>query len=124
VVEDPGSHNGTWLAGARLSAPLPVGDGLDLTLGREIPCSIRAEGGALAVDLAGERTLAALGPLCLGGLRLALSPRGGDAVVTLQVEPGTSASLGDAPIDTEIELARGDVVRVAGEGPRELRVIG
>ncbi len=124
VVEDPGSHNGTWLAGARLSGALPVGGGLDLLIGREIPCSLHEEAGAVAIDLAGERTLAPLGPLVVGGLRLALSPRGDEAVVTLTADPGVAASLGETPIETEIELALGDVVRVDGGFPRELRVVG
>jgi hypothetical protein len=124
VVEDAGSHNGTWIAGARLSAPLPVGEGLDLTIGREIPCSIRAEGSAFAIEVAGERTLASLGPLAVGGLRIGLTPHREEEVVTLQAEPGVSASIGGETIDTAIELARGDVVRVTGDVFLELRVIG
>ncbi len=124
VVEDMGSHNGTWLAGARLTAPLPVGDGIELAIGREIPCSFKAEPSGIAIDLAGERTLAPLGPLVVGGLRVALARADDGDVVTLEAESGAAASLGDAAIETAIELARGDVVRVVSAGvPHELRVV-
>jgi hypothetical protein len=43
-------------------------------------------------------------------------------IVALRPEPGVSASLGAVPIATAIELAHGDVVRVSGDPPRELRV--
>jgi hypothetical protein len=101
-----------------------VGAGLDLLIGREIPCTLREDAGAVAVDLAGERTLAPLGPLAVRGLSIALSPRGDEAVVTLRAEPGVAATLGDAPVETTVELARGDVVRLAGDAPCEIRVIG
>ena len=125
VVEDLGSHNGTWLDGARIVAPLPVGDGLDLAIGGEIPCSIRAEGGALAVDVGGERILATLGPLVTGGIVVALSPRGEEAVVVPEVEAGVTASLGESPLGTRPSSSRAATwVRVAGDAPVELRVVG
>ncbi|HTN90366.1 MAG TPA: FHA domain-containing protein, partial [Sorangium sp.] len=39
-VEDLGTRNGTTLAGARLTAALPVGRGVQLLLGGEVPCAI------------------------------------------------------------------------------------
>jgi hypothetical protein len=129
VVRDLGSHNGTWIAGARITAPLPVGAALDLALGNEIPCSLRAEPLGIVIDVAGERTLAPLGPLVVGGLRLApadveLTPEDATIVITLDLEPEVRASLEDHSIETAIELARGDVVRVLGDVPHELRVLG
>jgi hypothetical protein len=128
VVEDAGSHNGTWLAGARLSAPLPVGEGIDLAIAQQIPCSIRAAGdetkGAVTIDIAGERRLASLGPLALRGLVLERVPRGDGAVVTLCPAHGVRVTLGAEPIETTIELSRGDVVRIAGATPWQLAVIG
>jgi hypothetical protein len=128
VVRDPGSHNGTWIAGARITAPLPIGTGLDLALGNEIPCSLRADPLGIIIDVAGERTLAPLGPLVVGGLRLApakvvLAADDVADILTLDLEPGVRASLGDAAIETAIELARGDVVRVLGDVPHELGVL-
>jgi hypothetical protein len=128
VVRDPGSHNGTWIAGARITAPLPIGAGLDLALGNEIPCALRAEPLGIVIDVAGERTLAPLGPLVVGGLRLApakvlLAADDTADIVTLDLEPGVRAFLGDEAIETAIELARGDVVRVVGDVPHELRVL-
>jgi hypothetical protein len=123
-VEDAGTHNGTWLAGARIVAPLPVGDGLDLSIAREIPCSIRPAAGALAIEVAGERTLAPLGPLVVGGLRIWLASGAEGALVTLRPEPDVPTSLGDVPVQTAIELTPGDVVRASGEARVEVRVIG
>jgi hypothetical protein len=123
MVEDPGSHNGTWLAGARLTAPVPVGARVDLRIGHEIPCVLQDEAVAVAIDLAGERTLAPLGPLVVAGLRLEHGSRAGEDVVTLTPEPGVLATLEGAPLETAIELSLGDVVCVAGSSPRELRVI-
>ena len=108
MVEDPGSHNGTFLAGARLSAPIPIGAGLDLLIGGGDPRAIREEDGAVAVHLAGERTLAPLGPLALGGVLVARVPHGDDAVVTLTVRPGSLAWLGDEAVVTAFVLSRGD----------------
>jgi hypothetical protein len=128
VVEDLRSHNGTWLAGARVAAPLPIGAGVDLSIAQQIPCAIRpiegAMRGAVAITIAGERWIASLGPLEVAGVRLALEARDGQSVVTLCAGEGIAASLGGAPIETTVELARGDVVRVNGTTPLELRVIG
>lgn len=70
-IEDLHSHNGTWLAGARISAPIPVGNSVDLLLGKEIACSIGFIGagssGGLSLDVAGERWLVPLGPLLVDG---------------------------------------------------------
>jgi hypothetical protein len=122
-VEDPGSHNGTFLAGARLSAPISIGAGKDLSIGREILCALREAAGGVEIDLAGEHTLAPLGPFVVGGISIARVLHGDEAVVTLAAEAGVRASLGDEDVVTAIELARGDLVRIAGGGMREIGVI-
>lgn len=120
-IEDLHSHNGTWLAGARISAPIPVGDRVDLLLGKEIPCCLCADDlGGLSLDVAGQRWLVPLGPLLVDGHALSLEARGEDRVVVLRPGPGTPPLLGDTPVDTEIQIARGDVLRL---GARRLRVI-
>lgn len=128
MIEDLASHNGTWLAGARLTAPLPIGDGLRLALGQEIPLSIQVEAGheGVVIEVGGERTVAPLGPLLIGGLRIALSPCREGSVVTLQTEGDVAATFADAPVDTAIDLARGDVVSspFGRTAPFELRVLG
>src|SRR6185436_11883170 len=40
-VEDLGTRNGTMLAGARLTAPIPVRDGVRLDLGGEVPFKLK-----------------------------------------------------------------------------------
>src|SRR5690606_18932060 len=66
-VEDLGTRNGTTLAGARLTAPLPVGHGVELLLGGEVPCAIApADGQGCLVEVAGERFAAPLGDLPVG----------------------------------------------------------
>ncbi len=124
IVEDLGSHNGTWLAGARIAGPLSVGAGLDLMLGREIPLSIRAAGDTVTLEIAGDRYLAPLGPLALPGLLLTRQVRAGETVITLRADPGATASIGETPIHTPIELSLGDIVRVTAPEPWELGILG
>jgi hypothetical protein len=128
LVEDLGSHNGTWLAGARLAAPLPIGAGVALALGGQIPCSLvpapGALAGAIAVTVAGERWIAPLGPLDLGVARLATETREAELVVTLRLAPGGAAWLEEAPVASAIELSPGDRLRLGGAAPREIRVVG
>lgn len=130
VVEDLGSHNGTFIAGARLAAPLPIGDGIGLAIGGEIPCSIQpAPGvlaGAFAIDVSGERWLAPLGPLSVAGFMIALERHGEESVIALHPAEGGTATLGGLPIETAIELSRGDVVAIerGPEPPVTLRIAG
>ena len=68
-MRDLGSHNGTTLRGLALAGEVPVGDGIELQLGGQMP-SVRAArhelAGAVSIELAGGRTVAPLGPACLG----------------------------------------------------------
>jgi hypothetical protein len=126
MVEDLGTRNGTTLAGARLSAALPVGQGLELSLGGEVPCKIAVEGVGVSIELAGEKALAPLGPLVVGPLEVALSGAGGDegsfVVVTCRKEP--RPYLGDYRLSPRLELALGDVVKASKDGEIILRAIG
>lgn len=123
-VEDLRSHNGTWLAGARLAAPIPIGEGVDLSLGREISCALRADQGGVALTIAGERTLLPLGPLPLPGLRLIAEKREGERVVSLEIESGARAALNGAPMGSRVELSMGDAVQMYAPRPGRLRVVG
>src|SRR5262249_3238449 len=46
VVEDLGTRNGTLLAGARIEGPIPMGEGVYLELGGEVPCEVSPIEGA------------------------------------------------------------------------------
>lgn len=67
VAADTGTATGTTLAGARLSAPLPVGVSLLLHLGGrvEVRASAPANAGPLLVEVGDARWCVPLGPACL-----------------------------------------------------------
>lgn len=126
MVEDLHTRNGTTLAGASLSSPLPVGQGLELSLGGEVPCRVGVLGGEVCIDVAGERAWAPLGPLVIGSLEVSLSGPGGDessfVVVTCRAEP--RPYLGDYRLGARLELALGDVVKASKGGDVLLRATG
>lgn len=119
TVEDLGSRNGTWLAGARVDAPLPVGDGLDLDLGGQVPMRVEPwPGGGAKVSLPGRVVVAPLGPMRIRGFEIAK----GDGVFRLR-------STGDCPVlnglaaDATIDLAYGDQIRELRDGPIVVEVV-
>src|SRR6185437_7981145 len=60
-----GSRNGTQLRGMNVKGTLDVGDELALQLGKEVPIRLAPSTelpGAVAIDVAGDRYLAPLGP--------------------------------------------------------------
>jgi hypothetical protein len=131
VVEDLGGRNGTRLAGARLCGAVPVGDGLRLELGGEVPCAIAPAGGEgwatpamIAIDVAGEHVLAALGELEVGPWRVAREVEGDDAFVALRTPPGAPRPLlGGLELAASVELAAGDELCAERGGPVRLRVL-
>ncbi|AUX23684.1 hypothetical protein SOCEGT47_042120 [Sorangium cellulosum] len=114
-VEDLGTRNGTTLAGARLTAPLPVGRGVELLLGGEVPCAIApADGQGCVVEVAGERFAAPLGDLPVGPWRLRLDRAGASAFVVLSTPPGAPPPfLGDYQLAPAVELCAGDAIAAA-----------
>lgn len=69
VVRDLGSRNGTQLRGLPLRGALPIGEGLELTLGREVPLVLapsRVLPGALDIEVAGQRVTTMFGRTTLG----------------------------------------------------------
>jgi hypothetical protein len=69
AVRDLGSRNGTTLGGTPLASEVRVGDGIELRLGGEVTLVVRrAEDlpGAAAIEIAGVRYVAPLGPATLG----------------------------------------------------------
>lgn len=126
MVEDMGTRNGTTLAGARLTAPVPIGSGVTIKLGGEVPCSIRpaaaeAHGPLLEVSVGGDAYLAALGPLELFGWQIAERREGGAAFVALRTPPGAPpAFLGEYQLAREVELCAGDAIATERGGRARL----
>lgn len=121
IVEDLGSHNGTWIAGARIQGAIAVGSGLSLEIAKGIPCLIRpiegqSDGGCLSVEIAGERFWAPLGEARIGALAIWLAGTADEPVVALRVCDGGSARIGEAVIEGEIELCTGDTIHVLDGG--------
>jgi tetratricopeptide (TPR) repeat protein len=68
-VRDLGSHNGTTLQGRALEGEVRVGPGLALSLGNQVALALHPSDdlpGAIAIDVAGTRYVAPLGPARLG----------------------------------------------------------
>jgi hypothetical protein len=124
VVEDLGTRNGTTLAGARLSGPLPIGAGVELVLGGEVACTIApleaahaVFGQPLTVQVAGERYLLPLGELRAGDWRLTHEVRGEDAFVVLRTASGGARPFLDGfELAAEVELCAGDEIRISRNG--------
>lgn len=127
-VRDLGSRNGTLLAGARLGGPVPIGDGLELVLGGEVPCRLELDSaGAVVVQVGGASYVAPLGPLCVSGwvISLASAPKliGGAPIVTLQSSESSPAFLGRFEVARRIQLAIGDALSSERGGAPRLSVL-
>lgn len=125
VVRDLESRNGTQLRGLNLAGTIPVKDGLDLKLGREVPLRVapsRRLEGAVDIDVAGERYTACLGRarLPIEGLELAA---GADGWVEL-VASNARAFAGDVELVPRTTLLVGDAVSTARGAEPVLRVVG
>jgi tetratricopeptide (TPR) repeat protein len=123
VVRDLESRNGTQLRGVKLAGALPVHDGLDLKLGREVslriaPCERLA--GAIAIDVAGQRYVACVGPgsLPLAGLSLGV---GTDGWVALETA-GQHVYVGGVEWTHGATLLAGDAIAIARGGEVVLKV--
>ncbi len=111
---DAGSSNGTTLAGARLDVPVAVGEGIELLLGGEVAVALAPWQRGVRVTVGQRVVYAPLGPLELGGWRVA--PGAGD---WLELEAGSPAYLGALRVDARLELCRGDALsREPGAAPR------
>ncbi|MGH7330438.1 MAG: FHA domain-containing protein, partial [Polyangiaceae bacterium] len=69
IVRDLESRNGTTLRGMPIANEMPVGDGIELSLGNEVPITITPCDdleGAIAIEAAGTRYIAPLGAAKLG----------------------------------------------------------
>lgn len=125
IAEDAGTRNGTFLRGARIAGPIPVGEGISLKLGGEIVCDVHPHpSGGVLVDVAGQRFLAPLGPLRVAGLALGLEGRGGDeaSFVVLESSAEVRAFAGTLELARRVELCHGDAIAVERGGEPVLRV--
>jgi hypothetical protein len=126
VARDLGSRNGTQLRGLAVAGAVPVGDGLDLRLGKEVPLRLSRSAdvpGAIEIELAGSRYLAPLGAATLGvgAWRIEQASDGWLELVTDDAPPALADGVQLVPRAT---LLVGDAVATArGEDP-VLRVLG
>ena len=124
VVRDLESRNGTQLRGVNLAGTLPVRDGLDLKLGREVTLRITPSQklpGAIEIDVAGQHYVACLGKnfLPVAGLTL---DAGADGWVELLAH-GTHAYAGGVEWTDRATLLAGDSVTTSRTGDPALRVV-
>jgi hypothetical protein len=129
LVCDLGTHNGTRLRGAALQGDVPVGDGIELRLGGEVPLVVRpAEDlpGAIAVEVAGRRYLARLGPAALpiGEWRIERAGDAGDGLgewLELATGDAPPAFAGGLRLAPRVSLLAGDAFAAAPGGEPVLR---
>jgi hypothetical protein len=130
LVEDLDTRNGTSLAGARLTAPIPVGQGLQLELGGEVPCEIHklfskgmAPGDLFKVTVAGVSYAVPLGELKVQDLRIDHEAVRDESFVVLRTPDGAARPyLGDFQLAARVELCAGDEIRQERGGPVQIRV--
>lgn len=123
VVRDLESRNGTQLRGINLAGALPVHDGLDLKLGREVTLRIAPSKklpGAIEIDVAGQRYVAALGKGVLPVEGLTLST-GADDWVEL-VAHGTHAYVNGVEWTDRATLLAGDAIATTRAGDPAVKV--
>ncbi|MCC6524763.1 MAG: FHA domain-containing protein [Polyangiaceae bacterium] len=148
-LEDLGTRNGTTLGGARVSAPLPVGPGVELRLAEQVPVRLRPlvaddPGCPLEAEVAGERWLVPLGPLAFpwhplaparpprpsaggapwrGGWEIADAHDGAERFVVLRTLAGREPPyLKGLRLGPQIELGLGDALTAERDGPVVLSV--
>lgn len=124
VVRDLASRNGTQLRGINLAGPLPVREGLELELGKEVPLRIAPSqrlAGAVEIEVSGERYHAWLGATHtpVAGIDLAPGPDGWLELVST----GARAYAKDVELVPRATLLLGDTISTTRGGAPVLRVI-
>lgn len=119
VVEDLGSRNGTWIAGARIDGALPVASGLDLKLGGQVPLRLEPWRDGVKLLLTGRAVVAPLGPLRVGGFSILRTEAG---VLQLCASDGPPV-LNGLTAEAAIDLAYGDKVSATRSGPIVVEVV-
>ncbi len=121
-LEDLGSSNGTFVAGARLAEPLALSGPLTVRLGRDVPLSLTPMKGGVLLELSGHRVMAPLGPMLLAGLEPASLVRSADGLIQLHAR-GQALFAGPLQLGPAVELCRGDEVSSERGGAVVLRVV-
>lgn len=124
LVRDLESRNGTQLRGINLAGALPVREGLDLKLGKEVSLRVAPSKrlpGAIEIEVAGERYFACLGEGRTPCPGLALAA-GADGWVEL-VAKGTHAYAGEVEWTDRATLLAGDAISTTRGGEPALRVV-
>jgi hypothetical protein len=121
VVRDLGSRNGTQLRGMDLVGALPMGDGLDLQLGKEVRLAVKPADGidGARIELAGTTYVAPLGPATLREWQIEVARDGWLELVSTPAHP---AYLGDVQLDARATLLTGDEISDARSGPVVLKI--
>jgi hypothetical protein len=122
-VRDLGSHNGTRMGTSSLRGEASVGQGIALHLGGEVPCVVRPASdlvGAVAIEIAGHRYLAPLGPahLGIGAWRLEVRSPWVD-LVTDDAPPAFSSGL---RLAERVPLLGGDAFGTSPDGEALVRI--
>jgi hypothetical protein len=124
VVRDLASRNGTLLRGLAIAGSVPIGDGLELRLGKEVPMRITPSAkmeGAVEIELGGTRYLAPLGAARLPSLawRVEQAPDGWIELASYDAHPAFISGVQLVPRAT---LLVGDAIARERGGPVALRI--
>jgi hypothetical protein len=119
-VRDLGGTNGTTLRGLMLASggEARVGEGVEVRLGNQVPLVVQPTDeltGAVAVEVAGARYVAPLGPAKLGIGAWALE-RGTDGWVELSTGAESLAFAGALELAQRVTLLVGDAIATEREG--------
>ncbi len=125
-AEDAGTKNGTFLGGARLSGPVPIGAGISLKIG-DLECGLTsADERGVWIEIAGERQLAPLGPLVLDACAIDLIGAGRDerSFVVLERRGERPLFRHELELGPRVELCAGDEISTARGAPPWLSLQG
>jgi hypothetical protein len=125
-VQDLDSRNGTQLRGINVTGSLPMHEGVELKLGREVPLRVFPSTvfpGAVDVDIAGERYVAALGEgtLPIAGWSLKEAADHWVELVCAQDSPAYLQKIALVPRST---LLVGDAIGKNREDDPVLKILG
>jgi hypothetical protein len=125
-VQDLDSRNGTQLRGINVSGALPVHEGVELKLGREVPLRVlpsKTFPGAIDVDIGGERYVAALGEGLLPVAGWALK-EAADHWVELVSTQDTPAFIQKIALVPRATLLVGDAIGDKREDEPVMKILG